>query len=95
MATLPAPAHSPAWWLPAIVAVLGPADKDPVLDRWTWQEGDVGVFVDKLTHAWQTVAWTPRRSVTLRGQDKPGDADLSAAVALAGLRDTRGSRGEW
>lgn len=94
MGQISAPKHSPAWWLPDLVDALGPAVKDDDLDRWTWQDGDVGVFVDKLSLAWQTVAWSPRRSVTLRGQARPTDADVTAAVALAGLREygQRGAR---
>jgi hypothetical protein len=85
MGQISAPKQSPAWWLPDLVAVLGPAVKDPDLDRWTWQDGDVGVFIDKLSLVWQTVAWSPRRSVTLRCSDRPTDADVNAAVTLAGL----------
>lgn len=84
MATIPAPAQY-ATWLPGIVAALGRPEKDPDLDRWTWQDGDIGVFADKLTHAWQTVAWTPQRSVTLRGQQPPTAFDMLAVVDLAGL----------
>lgn len=89
MAKISAPAQSPIWWLPDVVAVLGPAERDPELDRWTWQDGEIGVFVDKLTHAWQTVAWSPRRSVTLRGLDRPTDADMIVTVNLAGLIEQR------
>jgi hypothetical protein len=82
---IPAPGRPPVSWLPPVVIALGPPVKDPELDRWTWYDGDVGVFVDKLTYAWQTVAWTPARSVTLRAQIAPSDADMTAVIALAGL----------
>jgi hypothetical protein len=93
MARITAPGQNPAWWLPELVAALGPAHKDPDLNRWTWDDGDVGVFIDKLSLAWQTVVWSPHRSVTLRGRDRPTDADVTAAVALAGLHH-HGDRGE-
>lgn len=85
MPKIPAPAQHPIWWLPKLVAVLGPAEKDPDLDRWTWMDGEAGVLVDKLSHAWQAVAWSPRRSVTLRALDRPTDADMTTTIALAGL----------
>lgn len=85
MGNAPTPAQCSIWWLPNVVAELGPAEKDPELERWTWQDGDVGVFVDKLTHAWQAVAWTPMRSVTLRGRECPSDADMVTLVRLAEL----------
>jgi hypothetical protein len=88
-----APAQSPAWWLPALTDRLGPPEIDTDLTRWTWQDGELGVFIDRLTHAWQTVAWAPRRSVTLRSIEQPSDADIERTVRLAGLLDVTPSTG--
>lgn len=72
-------------WLPRLVHRLGVPETDPELQRWTWQDGELGVFVDQLTHAWQAVAWAPDRSVTLRSLAPPTDADLTMLADFAGL----------
>ena len=84
------PAQPPVWWLPDLVSRLGPPETSPDdRERWTWQDGELGVFVDKLTHVWQVVAWTPDRSVTLRSLERPSDAETGRMVMLAGLHDHR------
>lgn len=74
-------------WLPVLVERLGPPEKDPDLARWTWQDDELGVFVDKLTHAWQAVAWSPSRSATLRSLERPSGEDMLRLVRLVGLNE--------
>lgn len=91
MPRIPAPAPAatgstpPVWWLPLLVVRLGLPETDPGLDRWTWQDGELGVYIEHLTHAWQTAVWARTRSVTLRSLERPCDADLMAVVKLVGL----------
>jgi hypothetical protein len=86
---VPAQLQFSTQWLASVVAALGEPVKDPDLMRWTWRDGDVGVFIDQLTHAWQTVAWTPEHSVTLRGRRCPNDIEVYAVVSLARLTKQR------
>lgn len=92
MPDLTAPPSLTGRWLPDLVARLGSAETTPDdRERWTWQDGDVGVFIDKHTSAWQAVAWTPLRSMTLRTTTRPTDAEIGRMVLLAGLHDVRAS----
>lgn len=75
----------PDKWLNRLVSHHGQSQKDEDLHRWTWQDGEWGVFLDRLTHVWQTVAWSPYRSVTLRTQADPTDEDIMAVALLAGF----------
>jgi hypothetical protein len=77
----------PLWWLPDLIAHLGPPETstdDP--ERWTWRGGAVGVSIVERDHLWNIVAWTPDRTVILRAAAEPSDADIGRAVMLAGLR---------
>lgn len=74
----------PEEWLRRLTTHHGPGQRDdPDLLRWTWQDGEWGVFVDRLTHVWQTVAWSPHRSATLRTEADPTDDDILAVALLA------------
>lgn len=72
-------------WLNRLIAELGPAEAHPELDRWVWDDGELGVYAEQLTHVWQVVAWTPDRSVTLRSASAPTTADFDRVAGLAGL----------
>jgi len=79
-------------WLDTLTDRLGTPEHDyeGVMNRWTWQDGDYGILMDRLTTVWQIVAWTPVRSVTVRSVALPDDRDCSTVVILAGL-DVHGS----
>jgi hypothetical protein len=76
-------------WLPRVVAVLGSAEYDEhgELRRWLWQDGEMGVVLDKHTHAYQAVVFTPVRSLTMRSVVEPSEAEVDDLVSVVGLAD--------
>lgn len=79
----------PDQWIDRLTAHQGePPRKDADLDRWLWDDGEWGVYVERLTHAWQSVAWSPTRSVTLRTATDPDQRDIMAVARLAGFTAT-------
>jgi hypothetical protein len=74
-------------WLSALADQLGLPEHltEDETRRWLWDEGERGIRIDKLTHAWQVVCWSPLRSVTVRSIAEPDDETCSGAVSLAAL----------
>lgn len=76
-------------WLWGLVARYGSPARHPDLDRWDFQDGEIGVLTShsEKSNVWQVVVWTPRRSVTVRSAWEPLPSEIEGAVSLAGLYD--------
>jgi hypothetical protein len=74
-------------WLRETTARLGLPETSAagMMRRWLWSDGEVGVVIDRPSHTWQVVAFTPARSVTLRSSTEPTDRQIRAVVELAGV----------
>ena len=80
----------PLWWLPDLIAHLGPPETSPDNpERWTWQGGAVGVAISSYPGNCLVTVWAPDRSVTVWAPVRPSDADIWRLVTLAGLRARR------
>jgi hypothetical protein len=76
-------------WLREAVSKMGQPETDTKgrLRRWLWRDGETGVVIDRQTHIWQLVVFTPRTSVTYRSVHEPDDIEIRLASNLAGLGD--------
>jgi hypothetical protein len=82
------PIEIPRWLREATVKLGQPEiDRKGRLRRWLWRDGETGVVLDRQTHIWQLVVFTPKASVTFRSIHEPNDADIRQATDLAGLGD--------